>query len=68
MTFTSIQGETETFVTPAIDPYLCEVEAMEACLLDGAAPIVSLAQSRNFLRSVLAIYESATSGESVRLA
>jgi len=68
MTFTSIQGETETFVTPAIDPYLCEVEAMEACLLDGAAPVISLAQSRNFLRSVLAIYESAASGQSVRLA
>lgn len=68
MTFTSVQGETETFVTPATDPYLCEVEAMEACLLDGAAPVISLAQSRNFLRSVLAIYESAGSGESVRLA
>jgi D-xylose 1-dehydrogenase (NADP+, D-xylono-1,5-lactone-forming) len=68
MTFTSIQGESETFVTPAVDPYLCEVEAMEACLLDGAAPVISLAQSRNFLRSVLAIYESAASGQSVRLA
>lgn len=65
--FTSVQGQTETIVTPAIDPYLCEVQAMETCLLDGAAPVISLAQSRNFLRSVLAIYESAASGQPVRL-
>jgi len=67
-TFTSIQGETETIVTPAIDPYLCEVQAMEACVLDGAAPVVSLDRSRNFLRSALAIYESAATGRPVRLA
>lgn len=65
--FTSLQGQTETIVTPAIDPYLCEVQAMEACLLDGAAPVISLAQSRHFLRSVLAIYESATAGQPVKL-
>ena len=67
VTFTAITGATETIVTPAIDPYLCEVQAMEACLLDGAAPVVPLDRSRNFLRSVLAIYESAASGRSVRI-
>lgn len=68
VTFTAIDGATETIVTPAVDPYLCEVQAMEACLLDGSAPVISLARSRNFLRSVLAIYESAASGRPVRLA
>ncbi len=68
VTFTSSDGKTETITTPAVDPYVCEVEAMEACLLDGAAPVVPLEQSRNFLRSVLAIYESAATGRSVRLA
>lgn len=67
ITFTASQGETETIVTPAIDPYLCEVQAMEACILDGAAPIVPLERSRNFLRSALAIYESAATGRPVRL-
>jgi predicted dehydrogenase len=63
--FTGISGEEETITTPPLDPYLCEVEAMEACVLDGSSPIVPLSLSRNFLRSVLAIYESARSGQSV---
>ncbi|MBX3012146.1 MAG: Gfo/Idh/MocA family oxidoreductase [Caldilineaceae bacterium] len=67
VTFTASQGETETIVTPAADPYLCEVEAMEACLLDGAAPVLPLERSRHFLRSVLAIYASAATGKPVQL-
>jgi predicted dehydrogenase len=67
MTLTHRDGATEEIVTPAVDPYLCEVQAMEACVLDGAAPVVSLTQSRDFLRSVLALYASAASGEVVSL-
>jgi predicted dehydrogenase len=67
MTLTHRDGTTESILTPAIDPYLCEVQAMEACILDRAAPIISLAQSRDFLRSVLALYKSAASGEVVKL-
>ena len=66
-TLTTVDGQSSTIVTPAIDPYLCEVQAMEAALLDGAAPVISLDQSRNFLRSVLAIYESAKTGYVVQL-
>jgi xylose dehydrogenase (NAD/NADP) len=65
--FTSNTGQQESIVTPAIDPYLCEVQAMEACVLDGAAPVISLEQSRYFLQTVLALYESARSGQSVTL-
>lgn len=57
----------ETIVIPAIDPYFCEIQAMEACLLDGADPILPLSLSREFLRSILALYESARSGQPVRL-
>jgi D-xylose 1-dehydrogenase (NADP+, D-xylono-1,5-lactone-forming) len=64
---TPVQGETQTLVTQPVDPYLCEVQAMEACVLDGAAPILPLSQSRAFLQSVLAIYESARSGQMVTL-
>jgi len=66
-TLTTNSGESTTLTTPAVDPYLCEVQAMEACLLDGAAPQLSLARSRDFLRSILAIYESAASGKVVQL-
>ncbi len=65
MTLTGRDGSVETIVTTAIDPYLCEVQAMEACLLDGAQPMVPLSLSRTFLRSALAIYASARSGEVV---
>jgi D-xylose 1-dehydrogenase (NADP+, D-xylono-1,5-lactone-forming) len=67
MIFTTLDGKTETIITPAVDPYSCEVAAMEACVLDGAAPVVPLSLSRDFARSVLAVYESARMGEVVEL-
>ena len=67
MTLTAQNGSVEKFVTPAVDPYLCEVQAMEACILEGAAPIVPLNLSRVFLQSVLAIYASARSGDVVKI-
>jgi predicted dehydrogenase len=66
--FFSARDDTkETLVIPAANPYLAEVEAMEACILDGAEPIVPLSLSRAFLRSVLALYESAETGRVVAL-
>ena len=62
---TTNDGKQSMLTTAIIDPYLCEVQAMENCILDGADPIVSLSQSRNFLRSALAIHQSATSGNAV---
>ncbi|MEJ5309812.1 MAG: Gfo/Idh/MocA family oxidoreductase [Anaerolineae bacterium] len=67
VTFTPRDGDPETLTFPAVDPYLCEVQAMEACILDGAEPIVPLSMSRDFLRSVLALYASAESGKPTSL-
>lgn len=64
---TKTQGDATTVVTAAINPYLCEVMTMEQCILDGAVPIVPLSLSRNFLRSALAIHESAATGQPVVL-
>ena len=47
--------------------FQCEVEAMEACVFDGADPVVSMADSRCFLKTILALYESAETGKVVRL-
>jgi predicted dehydrogenase len=63
----TIDDKEKTIVFPAISPYLCEVQAMEACVLDGAAPVVPLSLSRDFLRTILAIYESAQTGRIVTL-
>lgn len=68
MHFSTVDGKQETITTPAIDPYLCEVQAMEACVLDGAAPVVTFDHSRAFLRTVVASYQSAASGAPVRVA
>jgi predicted dehydrogenase len=65
--FTDKNGNEETPVIPHVNPYLCEVEAMEACILDGAEPVVPLSLSREFLRSILALNESAASGQPVKL-
>ena len=67
MTFTHRTGNSTSIVTPAKNPYLCEVEAMEACILDGADPVLPLSTSRVFLQSVLAMLESSKSGQAVTL-
>lgn len=63
MIFSAIDGKTEEIVTPAVNPYLCEVQAMEACIQDGAEPVLPLSLSRQFLLSALAQYESARTGD-----
>lgn len=68
MIFTDLNRQQEEIVTPAVDPYLCEVQAMEACVIDGAAPVVTFEHSRNFLRNVLTLYRSAASGKVERVA
>jgi predicted dehydrogenase len=65
MFLTTNDGRNETIVTPAKDAYQTEIETMEACLLDGAAPQLPFHLSRMFLRSVLALYQSAETGKLV---
>jgi predicted dehydrogenase len=65
--FTGWDNAQETLTFPATNPYLTEVQAMEACVLDGAEPVVPLDRSRIFLRSILALYESARTGRPVKL-
>lgn len=52
----------EVFKFQGISPYQSEIEAMEACLLDDAEPVIPLEQSKNFLMSMLALHESAKTG------
>ena len=46
--------------------YQARLEAVEACILDGAEPLIPLEQSKNFLRSMLALHQSAQTGEPVK--
>jgi predicted dehydrogenase len=67
LVFSTKDNVEEIITVPATNPYVREVEAMEACILDGAEPIVPLSLSRDFLRSILALYQSAESGQPVSL-
>ena len=67
LTLTRRDGSSQDIEVPPIDPYLCEIQAMEACVLDGADPVVPLSHSRAFLTSVLGMYRSATTGEVVNI-
>lgn len=64
---TNRDGTEEKIVLPASNPWQAEVEAMEACVLDGAPPVVPLSISREFLKSALAVYESARTGQPVEI-
>lgn len=47
--------------------YLGEVEDLQAAILDGAPPYISMEESRNHIRTLAALYESARSGQAVDL-
>ncbi len=59
---TERDGNTKHIAVAASNPWQAEVAAMEACVIDGAKPIVPLTLSREFLKSSLALLESARTG------
>jgi predicted dehydrogenase len=60
---TRLDDRVEEIAFEAADPYDFEVAAMEACVLDGAEPVVPLQLSREFTRTMLAVYRSAATGQ-----
>ncbi len=64
---TNNAGTQETIINSPKNSYLAEVEAMEACVLDEAEPLLPLSLCREFLRTVLALYESAISNSLIQL-
>lgn len=52
------KGKKEEFVYKG-NPYIYEVQTMEACVMKEAEPTVSLATSREFLLTLLAMHKSA---------
>lgn len=60
--------DTETVIrTPVVDPYLREIEAMEAAVLDNIPPPYTLEESRENVEVIAACYRSARTGQPVRL-
>jgi predicted dehydrogenase len=66
--FVDRDGAAEVLPVPEMSLYLGEVDDLHAAVLDGATPYLSLAETRDHVRTVLALYESARRGEPVSLA
>ncbi len=60
-------GEPQEIPVPEKMLYLGEVEDMHAAILDSAPPYLTLDESRNHVRTVLALYESARLDQTVML-
>jgi predicted dehydrogenase len=67
MVFYDPRGRREVVRVPREDLYLGEIEAMHAAALDGTPPLLSLAQTRDHVRSAVALYRSAREGRPVSL-
>ncbi len=67
LTFTSKNGDPEDVPVPEFELYLGEVEDMHEAILEKAPHYVTLAETRNHVKTVLALYESAQTGQVVSL-
>ena len=67
MIFYPSKGAPETISVPKEYLYLGEVEDMEAAILDGEYNYLTLEETRNHVKTVLGLYESARSGKVVKL-
>lgn len=61
------EDRVERIAVPEKMLYLGEVEDMHAAILDGAPNYLTLAETRNHIKTLLALYESARSGRPVTL-
>lgn len=60
-------GEPEEIEVPEVELYLGEVEDLHTAVLDGQPQYLTLEETRNHVKTVLALYESARSGQVVTL-
>jgi len=67
LTFFDIAGKAEEIPVPQEYLYLGEVEDMHGAILDGTPSYLTLAETRNHVKTVLALYESARTGKVVNL-
>jgi predicted dehydrogenase len=67
LTFFDVAGKAEEIPVPQEYLYLGEVEDMHAAILDGSPSYLTLAETLNHVKTVLALYESARTGKAIRL-
>ena len=67
LTFYPVTGDASILDIQEKELYLGQIEDMNAAILDGTQQYLSLEESRNNVATVLALYESATRGETIEL-
>ncbi len=67
LVFHSADGELKEIPVPQQELYSGEVEDMQAAILDGAQPYLSLEETRDHMQTTLALYQSARDGKLVLL-
>jgi predicted dehydrogenase len=60
-------GRAQSIYVPRQELYLGEVQDMHAAILEGKPNLLSLEESRNHIRTVLALYRSAKEGGVIQL-
>jgi predicted dehydrogenase len=65
--FTNHKNRSRKVRVPQKSLYLGEVEDMEKAALDGEDPLISLEETRNHIRTALALYKSARSGKIINI-
>ena len=61
------EGKPEEIAVPEKELYLGEVEDLHSAVLDDKTQYLTLAETRNHVKTVLALYQSAKSGQVVSL-
>lgn len=67
LTFYPVDGAAEEIAVPEKELYLGEVEDMHAAILDGKPTYLTLEETRDHMRTLLALYASAAKNEVVKL-
>jgi len=65
--FTDHKDKSKEIQIPKKSLYLGEVEDLQNAILDGSPTLISLKETRNHVRTALALYESANTGHTVRM-
>ncbi len=67
LVYTPSEGDPQKIRSARIDPYLAQVENMNAAILDKQPTLISLRESRDHIRTALALYQAAKTGQMVTL-
>jgi D-xylose 1-dehydrogenase (NADP+, D-xylono-1,5-lactone-forming) len=60
-------GEETKIAVPDVDPFLGQIQAVEACIRDGTHSAMPVADSRSNVATIAALYKSAATGRPVGL-